>query len=163
MKKTLLIVSALVALNGAATVALADGRGAMRAAPDFATLDTNGDGVLTESDITEAREARFAELDTDGDGSVSEAEYVARATAMAAERAAEAFARLDADGDGTLSRDVLEARGQRGGDMVTRLIGRADADEDGAVSEEEFTAFLDQMSERRGPRQGEGRRGFGRH
>ncbi|MEL7345992.1 MAG: EF-hand domain-containing protein, partial [Pseudomonadota bacterium] len=127
MKKTLLIATALVALGGVtafATVAMAEGRGQMRGGPDFATLDANGDGALTADDIQAASDARFAELDTDGDGSISEAEYVARAAALASERAAQAFARLDADEDGSLSRDVLEARAGRASGMAARMIER---------------------------------------
>ena len=158
MKKTLLIVSALVALNGVATVAMADGRGQMRAGLDFETLDTNGDGSITASDLEAAGDARFAELDADGNGQVSEEEFVARSMALAAERAATMFERLDADGDGALSRDVLEARSGRGSGMAERMIQRADADGDGAVSQEEFDAFGAQMADRRGG-PGKGRRG----
>ena len=162
MKKTLVIVSVLVALNGAATVAMADNRGQMRAPMDFGTLDTDGDGSLTAGDFEAARAARFADLDTDGNGQVSEAEFVAHAEAQAAERAANMFARLDADGDGALSRDALEARQGRGGDMVQRLLNRADTDGDGAVSAEEFEAFQEAMAERRGGMRGKGRPGGGR-
>lgn len=165
MKKTLILVSALVALNGVTTVAMARGAAEMgRQGPDFSMLDVNGDGVLTESDITDGRDQRFADLDADGDGMISEEEFVAAAVTKAAERAAEGFARLDADGDGSLSRDAIEARQGRGGEMMTRMLNRADADADGSVTEEEFAAFFDEMSSRRGGGgMGEGRRGFGRH
>lgn len=147
---------ALAMTTGASSVALAEGpRGAGMRGVDFETLDRTGDGLLTAEDVALAAEARFAAIDTDGDGQVTEAEFLAGVAARSEERAAAMFARLDADGDGVLSRDVLEARGQRGGGFE-RMIERFDADGDGGLSAEEFETARAEMREH-------GRRGFGRN
>lgn len=127
----------------------------------FESLDVDGSGEITSEDIDALRAERFAEFDADGDGSVSEAEFVAHAEARAAERAAQMFARLDADGDGTLSRDVLESRGGRSG-LSDRMISRADTDNSGGVSAEEFEAAKARMAEHRGMRGHEGKGRFNR-
>ncbi len=115
---------------------------------DFATLDADGNGEIDAADLEALRQSRFAELDADGDGMVSEEEFVAHAAARSSERAAEMFARLDADGDGMLSRDTLQSRGR--GNMGERLLRRADTDNSGGVSEEEFDAAMERLAERRG-------------
>ena len=57
----------------------------------------------------------------------------------------------------------VEARSGRGGERMVRMLDRADADNDGSVTEEEFAAFFEEMSSRRGGSgKGEGLRGFGR-
>jgi len=125
-----------------------------RGIPSFETLDVDGSGEITASDIEALRAERFAEIDTDGNGEVSEAEFIARAQEQASDRATRMFERLDADGDGVLSRDVLESRGGRG--MGERLLSRADTDDSGGVSAEEFEAIKERMAERRGGRGGKG-------
>jgi len=52
------------------------------------------------------RENNFAEIDADGDGAVTQDEFTAAMADRAASRAAATFNRLDADGDGILSRDA---------------------------------------------------------
>ncbi|MXQ06318.1 calcium-binding protein [Alphaproteobacteria bacterium GH1-50] len=149
MDKTTVKLIAAAALIGLGTqVAIAqDGRGG-GPRMDFATLDADGNGQIEESDLDALRAERFAALDTDGDGAISEAEFVAHAAERAGERAAEMFSRLDADGDGMVSRDAVEARQGRG--MGERLLRRADADNSGGVSEEEFDAAMEHFAERRG-------------
>ncbi len=84
----------------------------------FGELDADGDGVLTEAELSsyasqtlseEASDAQVARLidryDTDGDGEISAAE-VSGQTDAAAERAVE---RLDSDGDGTVSSEEFES------------------------------------------------------
>ena len=145
-----------------ATSAATGGDGPRGGRPDFATLDTDGSGEITEEDLIARRNAAFAEIDTDGDGAVSESEYVAAAERRAAEAAAERFAALDVDGDGSLSQDVLS--GRRGGPrMGARMIERLDADGSGGVSEDEFAEMRDRGhgmgrrgEARRGPRDGRG-------
>ena len=152
---TFRLVAAAVAITAGFGVAQAqesrEGPGQM----DFATLDVDGSGEINAQDMEAARANRFAEIDADGNGEVSEAEFIAHMQTQASDRASRMFARLDADGDGVLSRDALEAR-QGGGRMAERMIGRADTDNSGGVSAEEFETFREQMAERRG---GDGHRG----
>ncbi|MGI9393619.1 MAG: EF-hand domain-containing protein [Boseongicola sp.] len=114
----------------------------------FERLDVDGSGEIDASDLEALRAERFTALDTDGNGEVTEEEFVAQAQKDAAERAAQMFARMDVDGDGVLSRDALEGRGGRG--MSGRFLLRADADDSGGVSAEEFEAVKSRMAEFRG-------------
>jgi Ca2+-binding EF-hand superfamily protein len=144
--------------------------GPMGMMPDFATLDTNGDGKLTVEDITAKRAARAAALDANKDGLISADELVAQRmqdiqTRVEAGAKAEVAA-LDLDGDGQLSAAELAAgpgmgmgkgRGMAGGHRdgamtgagpmagPERMIARFDTDKDGAVSEAEFDAGKLQM------------------
>lgn len=161
MKKTTLSILATVIAVGAGAGIVTAQEGPRRGGPDgerptFEQLDVDGSGEITTEDMEALRANRFAEIDTNGDGSVSAEEFAAHAEDRAAERAAEMFARLDADGDGMLSRDVLESRGR--GDGGSRMISRADTDNSGGVSAEEFEAAQERMAEMRGKR-GEGRGG----
>ncbi|MDJ1017978.1 MAG: EF-hand domain-containing protein [Paracoccaceae bacterium] len=140
-----ILVTTVAIVVGVGVANAQDRRGGM---PDFATLDADGSGEITAEDLSALGASRFAEIDTNGDGTVSEAEFIAKAQADAAERAAAMFARLDADGDGALSRDALESRRDRG--MGQRLIRRADTDGSGGVSEEEFSTVMERMAERGG-------------
>ena len=58
-----------------ALVALATSSAAF--APDFDTLDVNGDGAISKSEasVSEALMSQFKELDTDGNGELSKQEY----------------------------------------------------------------------------------------
>jgi Ca2+-binding EF-hand superfamily protein len=124
--------------------------------PDFATLDANADGLLSEDELTAAGQARFASADTDGNGGLSAAELLA---AIEAARAAALQARVEArvtdvddDGDGLLQLEEIAER-LPSADMV---IERLDADADGQISAEEFAARMDDRRDRR-----DGHRPFG--
>jgi len=108
---------------------------------------------------------QFADLDTDGDGLITEAELSARTATLAAERLAE----VDADGDGTVTAEELKAQivariGARIGDrvgaragvgrqapdpaamadtMVARLLAARDSNEDGVLSGDELSPAAD--------------------
>lgn len=148
MKPTLPLSAALLATLVAATaVSAAPGgdRHGMRGAPDFSSLDANGDGILDSADLTAAAEERFARIDTDGDGRVTEAELQAAAEERAAERGTRRMQamleRHDANGDGALTLEELTS-----GDRGTRMLSRLDSDGDGQVTQEEF-----ESAPRRGP------------
>lgn len=152
MKTTFLMAAMITGFMLPAIDAQAQGRGER---PDFATLDTNGDGALTMEELAAAGAARFATADTDGDGLLSAAELTAQATERAEGRAAEAVARmlehLDENGDGNISQDELPDRGDR----AERMFERADANDDGTVTQEEFQ----EARPERGGRHGDGERG----
>ena len=151
MKKNILMVALLSGLVLTAGAAQARDHGER---PDFATLDTNGDGALSLEELQAQGEARFSAVDTDGDGALSAEELTAAAGERAAERTAQMIERLDENGDGALQLEEMPARE---GDRAERMFDRVDADEDGVISEEEF----DSVKERRGGRDG-GRRGDGK-
>lgn len=149
MKKTLLMAAVLTGLVATAGAASADERGAR---PDFATLDANGDGQLTQDELQAQAASRFAAADTNGDGALSAEEMAAAADARAAERVTRMIARLDSNGDGLIQADEMP---QRDGDRAARMFDRVDADDDGAISAEEYEA----VKERRGGRRHGGRGG----
>ena len=108
---------------------------------------------------------QFTDLDTDGDGLITEAELTARAQTLAAARLTD----VDADGDGTVTAAEIEAQilariGTRGqarmgkGDrqsrqmadpaemakvMVERMLSARDANEDGVLSGDELSPAAD--------------------
>lgn len=122
---------------------------------DFAAIDTDSDGKLTEAEIRAHRQAGMAGFDADGDGLISAAELSGqmmqrmqeRAEAMAAAR----IARSDIDGDGKLSAAELLSP-----PMAGRMLSRIDADGDGAITEDEIAAARAAMAEHRGEGRGEG-------
>ncbi len=150
MTKKILMVVLMAGGTMTAGAAQAQG-GADR--PDFATLDADGDGAVTQQELTAHRDARFAERDTNGDGALSVEELTAASAEKAAERAAKMLEQRDANGDGLLQQAELEPRTDR----TERMFDRLDADDDGAISVEEFEA----IKERRGGGRGHGRRGRG--
>jgi len=72
-----------------------------------ASLDTNGDGTLTQEEIMAHNRVRFDRLDSNGDGAISPDEYSARLVAM--------FTRMDTNSDGVLAGDELPHRMGRHG------------------------------------------------
>ncbi|RVV98802.1 calcium sensor EFh [Mesobaculum littorinae] len=120
------------------------GRG--RRGPDFATLDTDGDGRLTAEDVAAARTGRFEAADTDGNGTLDVEEIAAAAQRRMARRMVERF---DGNGDGALSPDEMP---DRGAGQLAHLRAM-DADWDGAVTEAEFAA---RPAQRRGRPHGAG-------
>lgn len=128
--------------------------------PDFATLDVNSDGQLTQDELAAAGAARFATIDTDGNGTISVEELATQAEGRAADRAARVLGRLDANEDGVLSQDELP---QRDGRRMTRMFDRVDANDDGTISEEEFDSVKDRGrgGKDRGHKRGHGQRDRG--
>lgn len=127
---------------------------------DFATLDVDGNGQITEEDLLAGHAARIAEADTDGSGTLSAdeiaAQIVARAEANAApwaervaDRADQMAARMiearDTDGDGVLSADEFGPEKGFG-----RLIDRFDTDDDNAISQAEYDEAKAEMAQHRG-------------
>ncbi len=143
----------VVVMAGSTMVAGAAQAQARGDRPDFATLDANGDGTVTQQELVAHREARFAESDTNGDGALSIEELTAASREKAAERAARMLEQRDANGDGLLQQAELAP----GSDRMERMFDRIDANDDGAISAEEF----EEIKERRGRDRGHGRRDRG--
>lgn len=166
--RNVLTALALAAVTGAAfsSAALAD-RGPMGDMPgmemggpgmgpgprfDFAAVDADKDGKVTEAELTAWRAAEAAKVDANKDGKLSAEELtaarVADMTARATEMATRMVADLDTDGDGLLTAAEMAAR-----PGPAMLFDRADADGDGAVTQAELDAMRAE-----GPRgDGEGR------
>lgn len=123
--------------------------------PEFLQqFDTNEDGRIDEEErqaIREAREARHADWvaqwDTDGDGELSDEEREDAREAIRAEieaKRAERFAEIAGD-DGCLDADefaALPALADVDPRRVAAIFARLDADNNGCVTLEEFTARL---------------------
>lgn len=166
--QNILTALALAAVTGAAfsSAALAD-RGPMGDMPgmemgmggpgprfDFAAVDADKDGKVTEAELTAWRAAEAGKIDANKDGKLSAEELatarVAEMTTRATEMATQMVANLDTDGDGLLTAAELAAR-----PGPAMLFDRADADGDGAVTQAELDALRAE-----GPG-GEGRGGEG--
>lgn len=164
----------LAALPAAARGPLAGdfgGRGAMLGG-EFAELDVDGDGQLTEADLLAQAAARLTEADTDGNGGLDADELAARIaertvlrmgprggdpSAWAAAVAKRVLDRRDADDDGLLS--AAELGPQKG---FGRMIDRFDTDDDNAISKAEFDEAKAEFAARQAKRGGE-RHDKGRH
>lgn len=165
MKKAIFGFSvAALALAGAA-VAHAGSHGA-GAHGMMSGADPMGDKTVTRAEAQAHAGEMFAKLDANKDGKLDKADREARHAAHKAEM----FARLDANKDGSISKDEFAAAhsargegregkhhegmapegksrgepGQRGHGkmrgMGMMMLGMADANKDGAVSKDEFTA-----------------------
>jgi Ca2+-binding EF-hand superfamily protein len=124
---------------------------------DFAAVDGDKDGKVTEAELTAWRAAEAGKIDANKDGKLSAEELtaarVAEMTARATEMATQMVADLDTDGDGLLTAAEMAAR-----PGPARMFDRADADGDGAITQAELDAMHAE-----GPRgDGEGR-GHGGH
>lgn len=97
-----------------------------RTAERFGRMDANSDGLLNEADREAARRQTFDAIDADKDGAISFAEFDARH-----EQRGEA--RIERRGPGERG---FARRGGRGGAGMARA---ADADNDGTVTQAEFT------------------------
>ena len=145
-------------LAGLAVPALAErGKGDMPKPPlpSFAELDADGNGSVTADELMAFGDSRFTDADTDGNGELTKAEMEAAALARFQEnlgyRTQVALAKLDKDGNGTVSKDEME--GMMKGPRPEKMFQRLDANNDGAISEDEF-AKLAEMGPRMMPRDG---------
>ena len=141
----LALVVAIVMLAGPALAAAPMGKtfGALGGERiSFETVDTDGNGLVTQAELDALRDTKFAALDSNGDGSLTQEEFSERATrravARARRRSEKVFQRLDSDGDGLVSFDKFKAAQDSRRDSGKGMIARLDTNGDGAVSEAEF-------------------------
>lgn len=110
----------------------------------FGEIDADGNGEITQAELTAHGEARFAKADTNGDGLLDKAEMMAARAERGGERSKRMLEKYDADGSGALDADELaKAAEERSGRRGNRMLKRLDANDDGKLSREEMTARRD--------------------
>lgn len=112
---------------------------------DFSAVDTNGDGEITAPEFAAHRAAQFAQIDTDGNGAVDAAELQAAGEAREQSRRDNRATEMFDRADANDDGVLSQEELQsprRGGDMFERL----DADNNGSISAEE----LEQAAQHRG-------------
>ncbi|MFZ3581510.1 EF-hand domain-containing protein [Loktanella sp. DJP18] len=118
--------------------------------PDFATLDVDGDGAVTQEEMQAQALSRFATADTDGDGGLSAEEMIAQQDQRRAARMARMIAARDTNGDGLLQAEEMVPDGDR----MARMFDHMDSDADGSISAAEFDAMTEHIG-RGGPGRGD--------
>jgi hypothetical protein len=73
-----------------------------------AVLDADGDGKLSEAEVTEGLKARMEAHDADGDGNLSIDEFEALHSSMIRETMVDRFQHFDANGDGSVTPAEIE-------------------------------------------------------
>jgi len=129
------------------------------AKPAFETLDTDGDGAITQAELGaygRARTAeRFSAADADRDGLLSRAELIRASRNGNARRADRILARFDTNTDGVLSAEEMRSGGAQAqdarADRAARIFARADANGDGRISATEYAELDEGRDGRRGP------------
>lgn len=129
---------------------------------DFAALDADKDGKVTQAEVDAFHAAKVKAADTNADGKLSAEELAAMQMAAmqqrAADRAAKMITKLDTDADGMLSVAEMAARPGAG-----RMFQMMDTDSDGAITQAEADAAQQAMQDHRGGKQGKGGHGKGGH
>lgn len=115
--------------------------------PTFETLDTDGNGAISQAEMWDRPRARFAEADADGSGGLSIDELRARMDAKADRRATRMLERMDSDGDGQLTFAEMADNPR-----AARRFERIDKDGDGKLSRAEFDKARERMGKLRGRR-----------
>ena len=103
---------------------------------DFAQIDANADGQITQAELDAFAAGRFDAMDTNGDGSIDADELIAARAAQnearAKARAEKMIERADENGNGVLEQEEIKRRDSN------KMIERLDKDDDGSISEQEF-------------------------
>ncbi len=128
--KTTTFISAVVLAAVAVTGSMASAKGSRAT---FQELDADGDGQVTQAEITAHRNQKFTAADADGDGQLSVQEMQAAAQTKATERVNKMFEKHDANADGFLSEDELPKPRR-----ASKMFERIDADGNGSISEQEY-------------------------
>ncbi|HEY7748238.1 MAG TPA: hypothetical protein VH933_06150 [Aestuariivirgaceae bacterium] len=118
----------------ATTFAEAAGPGFPRSEKGFSQLDGDKDGKLSLVEINSRAEKRIFRLDQDSDGNVSKEEIEQWMKKGLERRRDLMLTDYDADRDGKITHQELEG-------FVAAEFGKADKDQDGAVSLEESRAY----------------------
>lgn len=132
--KSAISLATLVAVTLAgATLAYAKTQN-QRAERMFTEMDSNGDGKITQAEITASKTRNFHAMDTNNDGAVSSDEMLNHAINKMKERMQERmgkrFAKIDKDSNGTISADEFGGR-------TSKMMEHLDTNKDGAISMQE--------------------------
>ena len=112
----------------------------------FARIDANSDGKIDQAEFATLQQVRFRQLDADQSGTLTETEMQSggqrrQGNAQRQANPHQRFVRLDTNANGTLTEEEYLA-GQMA--MMTRL----DADQDGAISADEFSRLTEALAGR---------------
>jgi hypothetical protein len=122
--------------------------------------DANGDGVVTQAEMTAAAAQRFARMDANNDGVLNESDRAARKERRA-ENMATRFAAMDTDSNGEISKAEMDAHHaamkakmpERMANMKpkrefdsSKMFAMMDADNSGGISMEEMQAVHGERS-----------------
>jgi len=147
-------------------LALAGATAALLAVPAFAQhAGPMPAQPMTRAAVQERVQIQFARVDTNRDGFITEAEVQAMAAQRQAKRAervqkngqrrANVFERLDADRNGAITQaeaQAVAAKRQAPEQRRANLFARLDANRDGSITRAEFDAAAAQRVQRRGLR-----------
>jgi len=150
MKKTITLAMTIAALAVASPV-LAKSKGGPKF--DFSTIDADGNGEITQAEVTAFEASQFASTDANNDGQLSSEEILAKLSAMrdgelserAEKRVSRMISHLDENDDGTISLEEQQAS-----ERLTKMFERIDRDDSGTISQEE----ADMAKEKRGGKRG---------
>lgn len=120
---------AVVSLCSALTVAYAMPMhvpGTPMMPPPHATFDHDGDGAITQRELTHQHTQEFLNADGDHDGILSKKEFEIVFEKRIQRQRVRAFQRLDVDGDGLLSDTEFNA-------PVQAMLSHVDSNHDGVV------------------------------
>ncbi len=156
MKYGLLLVTTILIAGGTSVSAKDRGEGMF----DFSTIDADGNGEITQAEVTAFETSRFAEADTNSDGLLSQDEILASFEARsgrelgdrASQRIERMITRLDANEDGSVSLEEQQAS-----ERARRIFDRLDSDDSGTISQAEAEKVKE-----RGKRRGKGKDRAGR-
>jgi Ca2+-binding EF-hand superfamily protein len=127
-------------------------------------LDSDGNGSISETELTDNASALFDQLKSQLMSSQMQLGSAPPPPPPPKEDSSQMFSSIDTDGDGSISKTELESfvssrSGESGqGSSVDDILARDDADGDGSISS---TEFEDAMSSRRPQRHGGGGDGGG--
>lgn len=102
------------------------GRGMFAGERLFDRFDLDSDGIITEAEIKEGREAHFAAADSNSDGEISLEEFQVQFLDRSRDFMVRGFQFLDKDGDGNVTREETDL-------AANRLFSRLDRDGNGTL------------------------------